>query len=189
MVTGKRMKAEDRKRLILDAAIVEYGSGGLHETSTEAIAERAGVSQPYLFRLFGTKQDLIIAAIHQHTDTLRGLFARAVAERGELSPLDAMGEEYARILAEDPNSLRCQLHTWAAAGDPAIGPVARSTYLEILDDIRRLSGASDEEITDFMAHGMLMTVAAALDIPDLACSIPTSSIGTTTPPSPSPQDD
>ncbi len=67
MAPVTRMKAEDRKVLILEAAIEEYGRSGMHATSTEVIAERAGVSQPYLFRLFGTKAGLIGAAIEHHT--------------------------------------------------------------------------------------------------------------------------
>ncbi|MDX6233858.1 MAG: hypothetical protein QOH68_2935, partial [Nocardioidaceae bacterium] len=48
MTPVTRMKAEDRKVLILEAAIEEYGRSGMHATSTEVIAERAGVSQPYI---------------------------------------------------------------------------------------------------------------------------------------------
>ncbi|MCW2799920.1 MAG: TetR/AcrR family transcriptional regulator [Aeromicrobium sp.] len=167
MVTGKRMKAADRRVLILEAAIEEYGRAGMHEVSTEVIAERAGVSQPYIFRLFGTKKDLIIAAITHHTEQLRAGFREAVANRGDASPLDAMAMSYFQRLNDDPNSLRCQLHTWAAASDPEIGPVARKTYLAIIDDVRELSGADHETVIEFMAHGMLLTVAAALELPEI----------------------
>lgn len=167
MVTGKRMKAADRRVLILDAAIEEYGRAGMHEVSTEVIAERAGVSQPYIFRLFGTKKGLIIAAITQHVDQLRADFRQAVADRGDASPLDAMAMSYFKRLTDDPNSLRCQLHTWAAASDPEIGPVARETYLAIIDDVRELSGEDHETVLEFMAHGMLLTVAAALELPEI----------------------
>ena len=161
------MKAEDRRKLILEAAIEEYGRTGMHEVSTELIAERAGVSQPYIFRLFGTKKDLIIAAILHHTEQLRAGFREAVEQRGDSSPLDAMAMAYCRMLTEDPNSLRCQLHTWAAASDPEIGPVARKTYLQIIEDIRVLSGEDHETVLEFLANGMLLTVAAALDLPEI----------------------
>src|SRR3954447_2002621 len=118
MVTGKRMKAEDRKVLILEAAMQEYGHAGMHATSVEVIAERAGVSQPYIFRLFGTKSDLIVAAIEHHTMTLRRAFREAAEQRDpEMSPLESMGLAYLTLMNEDVNSMRCQLHTWAAASD------------------------------------------------------------------------
>ena len=50
------MKAADRRILILEAAQEEYGRAGMHATSVEVIADRAGVSQPYIFRLFGPER-------------------------------------------------------------------------------------------------------------------------------------
>jgi AcrR family transcriptional regulator len=168
MATGKRMKSEDRKISILQAAMQEYGRAGMHATSVEVIAERAGVSQPYIFRLFGTKSDLIVAAIEHHTTNLRQAFREAAEQRDpDQSPLEAMGLAYLRFMNEDVNSLRCQLHTWAAASDPAIKDVAQRTYREIWEDIADLSGASDDEVRDFMAHGMLLTIVAALDLTEL----------------------
>jgi AcrR family transcriptional regulator len=168
MSPQSRMKSADRKVLILEAAIEEYGRSGMHATSTEVIAERAGVSQPYLFRLFGTKTGLITAAIEHHTTMLRRTFREAVENRApETSPLEAMGTAYIGFMSEDVNHMRCQLHTWAAGSDPAIRDVAQRTYREIWSDIADLSGASADEVRDFMAHGMLLTVVAALDLTEL----------------------
>lgn len=162
------MKAEDRKLLILQAAIEEYGRSGIHATSVEAIAERAGVSQPYIFRLFGTKAELIEAAIEHHTTNLRARFRDAVEQREPgTSPLEAMAMAYLGFMSEDPNSLRCQLHTWAAASDPAIKDVAQRTYREIWEEAAEISGATADEMRDFMAQGMLLTVLGALDLTDL----------------------
>ena len=58
MVAAERKTAEQRRDEILDAALVEFAERGLHGASTEAIARRAGISQPYVFRLFGTKKEL-----------------------------------------------------------------------------------------------------------------------------------
>ncbi len=162
------MKAADRKVLILDAAMEEYGRAGMHATSVEAIADRAGVSQPYIFRLFGTKDQLIVAAIEHHTTGLRQAFRDAVEQReAGSSPLEAMALAYLGFMNDDVNSLRCQLHTWAAASDPAIKDVAQRTYREIWEDIAELSGASADEVRTFMGHGMLLTVLASLDLNEL----------------------
>jgi len=168
MATGKRMRAEDRKVLILHKAIEEYGRVGMHATSTERIAELAGVSQPYLFRLFGTKSELITAAIVQHTDSLRQTFRDAVDQRADgTSPMEAMAEAYLSFMDGDANALRCQLHTWAAASDPEIKAVAQRTYREVWADVTELSGASPAEVREFMAEGMLLTVLASMDLMDL----------------------
>src|SRR5579864_2581812 len=74
--TTTRLSAAERKDSILDAALVEFAERGYQGTSTEDIAKRAGISQPYLFRLFGTKKDLYIASVGRcYRDTL-ALFQR-----------------------------------------------------------------------------------------------------------------
>ena len=49
-----RMTADERRDAIVAAGVEEFAAGGLVGASTEAIAKRAGVSQPYVFQLFGT---------------------------------------------------------------------------------------------------------------------------------------
>lgn len=161
------MKSADRRQLVLEAAMQEFGEKGFAEVSTEAIAERAGVSQPYVFRLFGTKKDLIIAAIRERSLEIRETFREAAEDPGELTPLDSMGEAYIRMLNEDPSALRCQLHAWAASSDPEIAVVARETYLDVWRDAITLSGEDPETVRNFIAYGMLLTVGAALDIPEI----------------------
>src|SRR6476661_9017866 len=58
-----RMSADERRDAIVAAATEEFATGGLVGASTEAIARRVGVSQPYVFQLFGTKKDLFLAVV------------------------------------------------------------------------------------------------------------------------------
>jgi AcrR family transcriptional regulator len=61
MMVSTRQTAAERRVAVLSAAVTEFAKSGYAGTSTDAIAARAGISQPYLFRLFGTKKDLFIA--------------------------------------------------------------------------------------------------------------------------------
>src|SRR5438128_10791267 len=90
-VTARRHSAEERREEIVTAAMAEFALGGLNGTSTEAIARRAGVSQPYLFRLFGTKKDLFVAAVERGFDRTKQAFERAIAEVDPDSPMPAIG--------------------------------------------------------------------------------------------------
>ena len=63
MTPTARLSAGERRDEIVAAAMTEFAQTGYAGTSTEAIARRSGVSQPYLFQLFGTKKDLFIAAV------------------------------------------------------------------------------------------------------------------------------
>ena len=76
-MVSTRMSAEERRESVLDAAVAEFARGGLAGTSTEAIAARAGISQPYLFRLFSTKKDLFIAAYRRAFVLIESRFTEA----------------------------------------------------------------------------------------------------------------
>jgi AcrR family transcriptional regulator len=167
MATGKRMNIDDRRRQVLEAAMHEFGLAGFDSVSAEAIAARAGVSQPYIFRLFGTKKGLFIASIEERTRQVIDGFQLAVENRGDSSPMDAMADAYVELLTNDPAALRCQLYAWASCSDPEIGEAARASYVDVWKAAQRLSAEDPESVRDFMSHGMLLTVLAALDIPDV----------------------
>ena len=78
-----RMSKEERRREIVEVAVREFAVGGLYGTPVEAIAKKVGVSQPYLFQLFGTKKELFIAAVRRSFERTVGMFRTAAAEAGE----------------------------------------------------------------------------------------------------------
>src|SRR3981081_2353565 len=140
-----RMSADERREEIVQTAVADFAIGGLHGTSTEAIAQRAGISQPYLFRLFGTKKDLFIACIGRCFDRTEGAF-RAAAEADEGgAPLEALGGAYIELLA-DRELLLSQLQTYAACGDDEIRVVVRRRWGELYRTVGRLSGAPAREV-------------------------------------------
>ena len=145
----------------------EFGIAGFDSVSAESIAARAGVSQPYIFRLFGTKKGLFIASIEERTRQIIEGFQQAVENRGERSRMDAMADAYMELLTNDPAALRCQVYAWASSSDPEIGETARASYREVWKTAQRLSAEDPESVRDFMSHGMLLTVLAALDIPEV----------------------
>src|SRR6478672_6951147 len=113
--TATRHTAEERREAVLEAARYEFAQHGLHGASTDAIARRAGISQPYLFRLFGSKRELHLAAVRRcFRRTLEGMQEAAEGLRGE-EALEAMGKAYGRQLRTDPVMLQGQLQTYAAA--------------------------------------------------------------------------
>src|SRR2546423_8266798 len=162
-----RMSADQRREEILETAVADFAIGGLHGTSTEVVAQRAGISQPYLFRLFGTKKELFLACIGRCFDRTEGAF-RAAAEGAESgAPLEAMGNAYVELLA-DRELLLSQMQTYAACGDEEIRAVVRRRWGELYRTDERLSGAPADDVRAFFATGMLLNVAAAIDLPEIA---------------------
>jgi AcrR family transcriptional regulator len=157
------MSAEERREAILEAARGEFASTGYHGTSTETIAERAGISQPYLFRLFGTKKELFLASVRRcFRETLETFQRAAEGKRGE-EALEAMGEAYMGLLA-DRGRLMAQLQAYATCDDPEIRAVVREGYGDLFTWTERVSGLGPEELCRFFAKGMLLNVVAAMDL-------------------------
>src|SRR6478609_4664485 len=89
-----RLSAAERRHEILDAAMAEFAERGLAAASTEEIARKAGISQPYVFRLFGTKKELFKATVARcFRETLETFQRAAEGRRGE-EALEAMGRAY-----------------------------------------------------------------------------------------------
>ncbi|WP_406047906.1 TetR/AcrR family transcriptional regulator [Kribbella sp. NBC_00889] len=169
MTTKVRLTAAERGVEVLEAAVQAFGASGYEGTKTDEIARLAGVSQPYVIRLFGTKQQLFLAAVQSVCDRIEQIFREAAEESPELRTL---GHNYERLLAE-PELLLVLLHGFSASRDPAIGDAVRERFGRIYSLVRELTGASPTEAREFLATGMLLTVMSAMQVigPD-AASLP-----------------
>jgi AcrR family transcriptional regulator len=164
-----RSTAQERRVELLAAALSEFAIGGLHGTSTEAIAKRAGISHAYLFRLFGTKKQLFIACAHLCRQRIQETFAAAAIGADPTERLASMGQAYRAMLA-DRELLLSQMQLYAACSDPEIREVAREGFRGLVEEVGRLSGASGPQLQQFFAMGMLLNVAASMDFPALGDS-------------------
>jgi AcrR family transcriptional regulator len=159
------MSADERREAVLDAAMIEFGQHGLQSATTDAIARRVGVSQPYLFRLFPSKKAIFLAAIQRCFDRLTATFDEAAAHLPPDEALRAIGLAYNNLL-ENREVLQLQLQMWAVAcQDEEVRDLTRRNMSRLWAHAQRLSGADDQEIMQFMAKGMLLNVFAAMDLP------------------------
>src|SRR5438132_8345190 len=125
-VSTKRKSAEERRESVLDSAFAEFAERGLDGASTEAIAEKAGISQPYVFRLFGTKKELFKAVVTRCFRQTLEVFQRAAeGKRGE-EALEAMGLAYIELLETQRTRLLTQMQAYAACYDAALRAVVRT---------------------------------------------------------------
>ena len=160
-----RLTAAERRDDVLDAALRAFAAGGYEGTSTEDIAREAGISQPYLFRLFGTKKALFQATVARcFRRTLDAFQTAAEGLRGE-EALKAIGSRYREQLLADRMYLRAQMQAYAACDDPEICAVVREGFGDLVAYVERVSGLPVEEISRFFANGMLMNVLASMGAP------------------------
>src|SRR3989442_2087238 len=166
VTTTERKTAAERREQVLDAALEVFAEHGLSGASTDEIARKAGISQPYLFRLFRTKKELFITSVERCFRETRETFEQAAEGKTGQEALEAMGEAYGELIRSNPNRLRGQMQAYAACDDPEICAVVRKGYGEIVDYVERASGVDPERLSMFFARGMLINVVASMDLLD-----------------------
>jgi AcrR family transcriptional regulator len=163
--TALRHTAEERRDEILDAALVCFADHGAHGMSTEAIARAVGISQPYIFRLFGTKKELVKATIERcMRGTLEMLRTAAAGKTGE-EVVDAIGAAYQQWVS-NPTYLRAQMQSYVACEDDEIREVVRRGFGEMFEYVERATGLPPARVAEVFAHGMLLNVVAAMQLLD-----------------------
>ncbi len=167
-MVSTRQTADERRTSVLAAAITEFARSGYAGTSTDAIAHRAGISQPYLFRLFGTKKDLFIATYDLVTDRIITELRRAGEGLEGYEAKEAMGTAYVELMT-DPEMLQVELHGFAAApSDPDIARSCRRTFEVLAEMVSERCQLTEDEVREFFAMGMLLNVVAAIDLVSLS---------------------
>jgi AcrR family transcriptional regulator len=161
-----RKSAEERREEILAVAMEHFAAGGYHGTSTEVIAKEAGISQPYLFRLFRTKRELFLACGDRACEKVLEAFRRAAAAAPEGERLHAMGHAYVHELLPDRHAILMLMQSYAAAADPGIREHVRGKYGDVVSEVAELAGAGPDEVWSFFATGMLLNIVAALELED-----------------------
>jgi len=164
MSSATRQTAGERRETVLAAALRAFARGGLHGTSTEEIAEAAGISQPYLFRLFGTKKKLFLATIERCMDDTLELFRQAAGEQRGEEALEAMGKAYVAMVTIDRTRLLAQMEGYAACDDPEVRDAMRAGYGKLHLFVETVSGADEATVARWFAGGMLLNVVAAMGI-------------------------
>jgi len=161
-----RHTAEERRDEIIAAAVVRFGMTGLHGTSTETIARDVGVSQPYLFRLFGTKKELFMAAVEWGFEETLEAFRRAAADAtGAHDALKRMGDAYLALIS-DRRYLDIQMQAYASTDDPEIRHVVQEGFGRLVMEIVRHTDATPAQLADFLGRGMLLNVTMAMGVDD-----------------------
>ena len=157
-----RMTAEDRREEVVGIAFRHFAEGGLDGTSTEDIAREAGVSQPYLFRLFKTKRGLYEACVDQCFQRVEAVFAGSVAGATPEERFAAMGRAYGEQLLPDRHALLFQMRAYAVA-DPEIRAYVREKFGGLRQAVADLAGVAPEDTWGFFGDGMLFNVVAMLE--------------------------
>jgi TetR/AcrR family transcriptional regulator len=164
-VPATRMASDERRVLVLEAATAVFGQRGYAGTPTDQVAVAAGVSQPYVVRMFGTKEKLFLAVLQRALDILMAAFRRALAEESDIPAHERMGLAYADLLT-DRGLLLSLMHGFVLGSDPEIGRLARCGFLEVYNFLKVDVGMTPAAASDFLAHGMMLNTLVGIRMTD-----------------------
>lgn len=180
-----RIPAAQRRELILEAATTVFAERGYAGATTDQVAKAAGISQPYVVRMFGTKEALFLEALERALEKVLYEFRAVIAayDAGHLAEKVAvldpsmegtrahhlkqlLGIAYADLI-EDRGILLMLMQSFVAGHEPVIGPCARDGFLKMFKMIREEAGMDADAARDFLAHGMLMNTLISLRLPEI----------------------
>jgi TetR/AcrR family transcriptional regulator len=162
-----RMKSEDRRELVLDAAMGVFGDYGYVGATTDQVAKAAGVSQPYVVRMFGTKEKLFLEVLHRALAAMMVAFRAALDGDPEIDLERRLGLSYFELLRKH-GLLLSLMHSFVLGSDPVIGAAARLGFLEIYSLLRDEAGFTPLQAHQFLADGMLANTMISTRMGDLA---------------------
>lgn len=173
---SRRLSSDERRRQILIAALAVFGARGYEGATTDEVARAAGVSQPYVVRLFGSKENLFLATLDDALARLLGAFRAALAaedpegdrENG-LSPEKAKGKRIGQAyvdLLEVRGLHQTLAHAYLLGSHRVIGPAARRGFAAVWRFFRDEMALDADEARAFMAEGMLISTMIGLRLVD-----------------------
>jgi AcrR family transcriptional regulator len=161
----------NRRSEIISAAIEVFAEIGYYRATTAQVAERAKISQPYVFRFFATKENLLLAALEVSWSRVIESFRKLVETTSPELLETKLIQEYMNIQEMYQNEVLLQMQAQTIRED-AIQETMRSGFKEVRDMVLtafREAGIDkpEERTMLFLARGMLCNVAVAINLPEL----------------------
>jgi AcrR family transcriptional regulator len=149
---AERLKGDERRRMIVEAALELFSRKGFRGTTTKEIAAAAGCSEATIFKYFATKDALYSAILEAKTrieETLAKA-ARAAARKDDAGVFRAVGLQNLTRTEQDPSLLRLLLFS-ALEGH-------EQSHRFFESKVRRLHEVLSDYIKDRIADGVFRPV-------------------------------
>ncbi|EJQ15259.1 TetR/AcrR family transcriptional regulator (plasmid) [Bacillus cereus] len=162
-------RKENRKEEILEAGLEVFAEKGYYNTTTALIAEKVGISQPYIFRFFRTKEELFIAALERAFERILQTFKNVESNPEEI--VIEMVEAYEKLSISYPNEIALQVIGLSVTEDTIknctkTGLSRIRSYILGRFQLANVPNA-EREVTTFLARGILCNISYYLDLPEL----------------------
>ncbi|WTX00883.1 TetR/AcrR family transcriptional regulator (plasmid) [Streptomycetaceae bacterium NBC_01309] len=156
-----RSTAAQRRAEAIEAGMRVFADHGLTTTAVQRISDEIGVSQPYVFRLFGSKRAFFLACMDEMEARIRATFRASVAAAPD-EPFEAMGSGFRQLVADGVVSGLWLQSCAAARADEAVAARCRLLLANVLEEVDQATGAGEEALAQFLATGSLVMVLQAV---------------------------
>ncbi|SDJ05276.1 TetR/AcrR family transcriptional regulator [Nonomuraea jiangxiensis] len=159
----RRGTADQRRAEAIAAGMRVFADHGLTTASIQQVADAIGVSQPYVFRLFGSKHAFFLACLDEFEGQVREVFREAAgASPGD--PLPAMRAGFRELLANDALTGLWLQACATARSDEAVAERCRAVVSGVLQEAARLTDTAPESLGRALADGALVVMLQALGV-------------------------
>ncbi|OZB93663.1 TetR/AcrR family transcriptional regulator [Paenibacillus sp. XY044] len=159
----------NRKGQILDAAANLFANNGFYKTTTAMVAAEVGVTQPYVFHFFKSKELLYLAVLERAIGRLVEAFRAVEAPPEKLA--DRMGNAFNELMETHRDEILLCMHSFATP-EPEVRAFVREQFASIHEFVaRRFADAGLPHpgplAAQFIACGMVISMGEVLDLPQL----------------------
>lgn len=165
-----RMRGEERRELILQSAKRVFARCTYAEASTGELARESGVTEPMLYKHFGSKKGLFLAVLQRFCAQSLSLLQERITRRAEKSvpgALEHVVDDYYATIKADPEIQRILFQAVAESNDPDIASRVsnhnRAVYRMIYQLVERAQQECYLDTTispDAAAWGYMSTILA-----------------------------
>ncbi|TJY39868.1 TetR/AcrR family transcriptional regulator [Cohnella pontilimi] len=168
-MSPKEEESKNRKAEILEAAAALFAESGYYKTTTADVARAVGVTQPYVFHFFKSKEQLYLAVLDNAYEKILHAFNTAEAPPEQLP--EAMGKAFADLLATHRNEILLVMMSYATPED-AVRQKCQERFDTVYERVKsrfEQAGIPDAagRARDFIGQGMIISLAETLNLPKL----------------------
>ena len=175
------MTGDERRDHILQTAKHVFAQFGYREASTGDLARAGGITEPVLYKHFGSKKGLILAVVERYGNRFSHMWQNRLTDASQTRLLDALadiGLAYRQAIKEDPDTLRVIFRAIAESNDPDIAALTRANiqdaYAFVRDLLARAQQNGDIDATvnvnaatwGYLSMGFAMQISLMLNLDD-----------------------
>ncbi|KIL35021.1 TetR family transcriptional regulator [Cohnella kolymensis] len=159
----------NRKQQILEAAAELFAESGYYKTTTADVARAVGVTQPYVFHFFKSKEQLYLAVLQQASERILHAFSTVEAPPEQLP--EAMGKAFSELLEVHRNEILLVMMSFATP-EPAIREYTRREFDLVYERVKQRfedAGIPDagKMASNFIGQGLVIALAETVNLQKL----------------------